>query len=73
MEYSIEPLRLEDEDAFRLHLNGPKAYGVIWDMLQYLRGKWKYTDPENEAWWEAYQKLYDIMRECGMNFEEEYI
>lgn len=73
MKYSIQPVTVDDTDIFLLHLKGPKAYSALWDMLQYLRSKWKYTDEENPAWFEAYKKLYSIMKDNNINIEEEYL
>jgi hypothetical protein len=70
MKYQIET---EDQDEFRLHFNGPKAYGAIWDFQQYLRNKWKYNDVENEAWMSAAQTLTELLLDNGINMEEDYV
>ena len=70
MKYIIET---EDQDEFRLHFNGPKAYHAIWDFQQYLRNKWKYNDVENEAWMSAAQTLTELLLDNGINMEEDYV
>jgi len=61
----------EDDRVLKLHINGPKLYGAVWDFKQFLRSKWKYNDVENEAWWEAYQELTNILVDHGINLEGE--
>ena len=69
MKYTIET---EEEEEFRLHFNGPKLYSAMWEFQNYLRDKWKYSDPENKAWWEAYQELTNILLDHEINMEEDY-
>ena len=71
MKYRIEPIEEDDLNTFRLHVNGPKVYGALWDMLQEVREKWKYTDEDAMvSWWEVYQFMNDSIVDSGIDMDD---
>ena len=66
----------EDRDDFELATKGGKWYSVVWDMDQWLRSQYKYM-PDSEyssdkynAYYEARQKLNEIINEHGINLDD---
>ena len=66
----------ENQDDFELATKGGKWYSVVWDMDQWLRTQYKYM-PDSEyskdkydAYYEARQKLNEIMNDNGVNLED---
>jgi hypothetical protein len=71
MKYKIEPIEEDDLDRFRLHANGPKVYCAMWDMLQEVRKRWKYTDEEETvSWWEVYQFMHESLTDSGIDMDD---
>jgi hypothetical protein len=71
MKYRIEPIVSDDLETFRLHVNGPKVYSVLWDMLQEIRKRWKYTDEEETvSWWEVYQFMIGSLADNGIDMDD---
>ena len=69
MEYII---KVDNEQEHRLHLNGPKMYAVVWELITQVREQWKYKEPDNETWWELYQMIWKILEEEGIDIESDY-
>ena len=66
----------EDRDDFELATKGGKWYSVVWDMDQWLRSQYKYMPDEQyssdkyNAYYEARQKLNQIMNDNGVNLDD---
>lgn len=64
----------EDKDEFKLAFNGPQYFYVLWDFDQYLRGEMKYNDDLTDEEYNTYdkirEKLYDIMSDHFVRFDE---
>ena len=68
--YTIE---LEDGDTtfeITLALNAGKWRSVCWDLDQWLRGKIKYEDVESMPTQELRDKLWELLRDEDLNFDE---
>lgn len=65
---------LEEESDFRRALNGSRCYSVLWEYMQFLRGKMKYPnekDVENfDTYEECRNKLSELMNENGINLDD---
>jgi hypothetical protein len=71
MKYRIEPIVSDDLDTFRLHVNGPKVYSVLWGMMEEVRKRWKYTDEkETVSWWEVYQFMIGSLADNGIDMDD---
>lgn len=50
----------EDEENFRMAINGQKAYFVLWEVDQWLRAQTKYApDTMSEDMYKAYEECRD--------------
>jgi len=66
----------EDQDDFELATKGGKWYSIVWEMDQWLRTQYKYMPDEEysedsyNAYVEAREKLFELMKENGVNLED---
>jgi hypothetical protein len=64
----------EDDDDFRMAINGSSMYYVLWEMDQWLRSNTKHaSDTTSEDTYNAYQecrnKLRELMGENEVDFK----
>ena len=65
----------EDQSDFDLAVNGAKAQVALWEIDQWLRAQYKYMPDEGysedkyNAYYEAREKLGEIMFENGLKFD----
>jgi hypothetical protein len=64
-------LEFDEEDALGLRraINATRAYLVLWDMDQWLRGKLKHEAAGKEME-ECREKLWAVMEENGVSFND---
>jgi len=66
----------EDQDDFELATKGGKWYSIVWEMDQWLRTQYKYMPDEEysedryNAYVEAREKLFELMKENGVNLDD---
>lgn len=66
----------EDKDDFELATKGGNWYSVVWDMDQWLRSQYKhmpdeeYSEDRYNAYYEARQKLNQIINDNGVNLDD---
>lgn len=56
----------EEDRAFYETVNGPKAFSVLWDFDQWLRGEIKYNDKDFQ---EVRDTLNQIMNDRNISFD----
>ena len=72
LEYNLP----EDQIEFEFATNGSKWWKVCWDMDQWLRAQYKYmpdekySEDKSEAYYEAREKLFQLMSEAGVNLDD---
>jgi coproporphyrinogen III oxidase len=65
----------EEQSEFDMATNGARTHSVLWEMDQWLRTQYKYMPDEGysedkyDAYYEARQKLGEIMFEYGVKLE----
>ena len=66
----------EDQQEFNLATKGSNWWNVCWDMDQWLRAQYKYMPDEKyskdkyDAYVEARDKLFELMRENGVSLDD---
>jgi len=66
----------EDQQEFNLATKGSNWWNVCWDMDQWLRAQYKYMPDEKyskekyDAYYEARQKLFELMSENGVSLDD---
>ena len=65
----------EEQSEFDMATDGARTHSVLWEMDQWLRTQYKYMPDEGysedkyDAYYEARQKLGEIMFEYGVKLE----
>jgi len=65
----------EEQPEFDMATNGARIHSVIWEMDQWLRSQYKYmpddsySEDKYNAYYEAREKLGEIMYENGIKFD----
>ena len=66
----------EDNQEFKLATKASDWWNVCWQMDQWLRAQYKYMSDESysedkyNAYYEARQKLFDLMSENGVSLDD---
>lgn len=66
----------EDEEQFKLATKAMDWWSVCWEMDQWLRSQYKYmpdkeySEDKNDAYYEARQKLSEIMAENKVSLDD---
>ena len=66
----------EDQIEFGFATNGSKWWNVCWQMDQWLRAQYKYMPDEKyskekyDAYYEAREKLFELMQENGVSLDD---
>lgn len=66
----------EDEQDFKLATKASDWWDVCWQMDQWLRAQYKYMSDESysedkyNAYYEARQKLFELMSENGVSLDD---
>tara|TARA_B110000285_G_C14578194_1_gene360918 strand:- start:211 stop:447 length:237 start_codon:yes stop_codon:yes gene_type:complete len=66
----------EDNQEFKLATKASDWWNVCWQMDQWLRAQYKYMPDEKyskekyDAYYEARDKLFELMSENGVNLED---
>ena len=66
----------EDNQEFTLATKALNWWNVCWDMDQWLRTQYKYMPDADysadkyNAWYEARQKLFELMNEHGVSLDD---
>ena len=66
----------EDKSDFNLAIKGSDWWHVCWQMDQWLRAQYKYMPDEKyskekyDAYYEAREKLFELMSENGVSLDD---
>ena len=66
----------EDNQEFKLATKGKDWWNVCWEMDQWLRAQYKYMPDEKyskgkyDAYYEAIEKLFELMNENGVSLDD---
>lgn len=57
----------DDQYEFNQHIKGANCANAIWEMKEYLRSQYKYSD--NEAAWPIQEELNEILERNDINLD----
>ncbi len=63
----------EEQDEFRMAIDGIKWHLAVWDLNEIIRKKLKYeelTDVEFEAWDKCQQKLFGVLEDRNLSLDD---
>lgn len=65
---TLEATDPSDINTLRLHLDAPKWHSALWELDQWLRSEVKHGEEPGRLQ-EARDKLHELMREEGIEFD----